>query len=222
MAINRFWALGWVLLAGAAWSRETAPVSDCQSAAGKPSIVAAKAAVERTPGDLRAQYGLADAWSDAGCYSDAVQVLQAAQAAHPGNKELATRLRVARSLIGEEHYFDTLDRADAEAKLKRDTFRCSTLSDLEACAEAVRLKPDDAALLTAQADALMHAKRPAEESVAAGHLAAAEKAAGSLAANSSAQDRRRKPIRVARLESTPAATAPARRYSNVPQDDRSH
>jgi predicted Zn-dependent protease len=81
---------------------------------------------------------------------------------HPGNKELETRLRVARSLVGEETYFENLDRANDEAKLKRDTFRCITLSDLDACSEAVRMKPEDTTLLMAQGDALVHAKRPTE------------------------------------------------------------
>jgi hypothetical protein len=71
-------------------------------------------------------------------------------------------LRVARSLVGEETYFDNLDRANDDAKLKRDTFRCTKLSDLDACGEALRTKPDDPALLVAQGDALVREKRPAE------------------------------------------------------------
>ena len=214
MATNNIWIVALLLLSASAWSREAASVSDCQSAAAKPAIATAKAAVDRAPGDLPAHFGLADAWSDAGCFTDAVQVLQAAQAQHPGNKELETRLRVARSLVGEEHYFDTLDRADAEAKLKRDSFRCTTLSDIEACNEAVRLKPGDPVLLTAQADAL-RARRPAE---AHGSLTEGENAAGERVASAA---KPQKPIRVARAGTTPVAL-PARRYSNTPQDDRSH
>jgi tetratricopeptide (TPR) repeat protein len=162
MAINRL--VIWTLLcAGApAWSHEAASSSSCQAAAAQPAIANAKASLERNPADLGVRFSLADAWSDAGCFNDAVQVLQGAQDQHPGNKELETRLRVARSLVGEEVYFEKLDRADAEAKLKRDAFRCSTLSDLDACAEAARIRPDDAALLVAHADALVRAKRPAE------------------------------------------------------------
>ena len=145
-----------------AWSREAAPPSACQSAATTPAIVEAKSARDSNPDDLQAQFKLADAWSDAGCFGESLQVLQAAQDAHPGNKELETRLRVAGSLVGEEHFFDDLDRADTEARLKRAGFRCTSLADLDACNEALRLKPDDPALLVAQGDALVRSRRPAD------------------------------------------------------------
>jgi tetratricopeptide (TPR) repeat protein len=145
-----------------AWSREAASPVSCQAAATKPTIANAKAALDSSPGDLRANFKLADAWSDAGCFNDALQVLQNAKSKHPENEELETRLRVARSLVGEEHFFDNLDRANDEAKFKRDIFRCSTLSDLEACSDAVRLKSDDPAVLIAQGDALIREKRPAD------------------------------------------------------------
>ena len=259
MATNKLLGLVFILASGAAWSREVASVPACQAAAAKPAIAGAKAAVDRAPSDLTANFGLADAWSDAGCYGEAVQVLQAAQGTHAGNQELETRLRVARSLVGEEHYFDTLDRADTEAKLKRDTFRCNTMADLEACSEAVRVKPDDAALLTAQADALMHAKRPSEalahyrraatlapSSELSAKLSAAEaQVPGGRATSGNAEEpsggarlagggapasaptKPQKPIRVARVDSTPApapaTAAPAtRRYSNDPKGERSH
>lgn len=144
------------------WSRETAPPAACQAAATSRPIVAATAALENDPDDPRASVALADAWSDAGCFNAAVEVLQRAAAAHPGNQELETRLRVARSLVGEEHFFDNLDRATAEARLKRDSFRCVSLADLESCNDALRLKPDDPALLVEQGDALLRARRPAD------------------------------------------------------------
>ena len=143
-------------------ARETASPSDCRAAAARSPIAEAKAAADRDAYDLRAKFTLADAWSDAGCFNDALQVLQDAQTRHPDNKELKTRVRVARSLVGEEHFFDDLDRANIDAKLKRDYFRCTTLADIEACGEAVRLKPDDPDLWAAQGDALLHAKRPAD------------------------------------------------------------
>jgi tetratricopeptide (TPR) repeat protein len=145
-----------------AWSREAASPMACQTAATQPAIANAKAALDSNPNDLRANFKLADAWSDAGCFNEAMQVLQNAKNQLPGNEELETRLRVARSLVGEEHFFDNLDRVNDEAKFKRDIFRCSTLSDLEACSEAARLKADDPAVLIAQGDALMREKRPAD------------------------------------------------------------
>src|SRR5580698_8169278 len=161
MAINKVWPIVLMLSAGSAWSSDAATPSGCQ-VASQPALSSALAKVARNPDDLRAQIALADAWSDAGCYNDAVAVLQNAVSAHPGMAELQTRLRVAKSLVVEEHYFDDLDRVDRQAKLKRDAFRCDNLADLDACSEAVRLKPDDPALLTALGDALMQAKRPSE------------------------------------------------------------
>ncbi len=160
--ISRVAGAGILLLSAAAWSREVASPSACQAAAAQPAIAGAKSGVERDPRRLTSIFRLADAWSDAGCFNEAVQVLQNAAASHPESLELRTRLRVARSLVGEERFFDNLDRADAEAKLKRDTFRCSTLSDVDACSEAARLKPDDSAALIAAGDALVRANRPGD------------------------------------------------------------
>jgi tetratricopeptide (TPR) repeat protein len=151
-----------LLVSATAGAREAASPSSCQSAAVQPAIITAKAALDRNPANLAARFSLADAWSDAGCFTEAVQILQNAPDLQSRNQELQTRLRVAKSLVGEEIYFEKLDRADAEARLKRDAFRCSTLSDLEACSEAVRIKPEDATLLIAYADALVRAKRPGE------------------------------------------------------------
>jgi tetratricopeptide (TPR) repeat protein len=162
MATNRGFVWGLLLVSATAGAREAASPSSCQSAAAQPAIIGAKSVLERNPADLAARFSLADAWSDAGCFTEAVQTLQNAPDPQSRNQELQTRLRVAKSLVGEEVYFEKLDRADAEAKLKRDTFRCSTLSDLDACSEAVRIKPEDAALLIEYADALVRAKRAGE------------------------------------------------------------
>ncbi len=162
MATSSTVALVLALASASAWSHEASTPSQCLSAASEPAIADARARANREPNDLRASFALADAWSDAGCFTDAVNVLQGATVTHPQNAELQTRLRVAKSLVGEEHFFEDLDRADMQAKLKRAAFRCSSLSDLDACAEALRLKPDDSALLVAQGDALMHAKRAAD------------------------------------------------------------
>jgi tetratricopeptide (TPR) repeat protein len=148
--------------AAAAASREAASPAVCQAAAAQPGIAQARAAQQANPGDLGAVFHLADSWSDAGCFGDALNVLQRARAAHPSNAELETRLRVAKSLVGEEQFFDTLDRADAEVRLKRATFRCTSMADVESCKEASRLKPDDTSLLVAEGDALLVAKQPAE------------------------------------------------------------
>ena len=50
----------------------------------------------------------------------------------------------------------------AAAAAKRDSARCATLADLDACNDAIRRKPSDPELLVALADALVRAKRPAD------------------------------------------------------------
>ena len=167
MAINRP-AAGFAvatiatLIAATAGAREAASPASCKAAGAQSPIADLKAEVADSPDDLKMLFGLADAWSDAGCFSDALQALQGAAPAHPGNKELETRLRVARSVVGEEHYFDDLDRANDAARSKRAAFRCTSLGDLDACNDALRAQPGDPELEVAQGDALMHAKRPAE------------------------------------------------------------
>lgn len=162
MAITRAWALIWLALAAAnCWSREAATPVECKALAAQPPLSAA-IAKGRNVKDVRAQMALADAWSDAGCYSEAVAQLQSAVSANPGVPELQTRLRVANSLVGEERFFDDLDRADRQARIKRDTFRCSSLGDLDACSEAVRLQPDVSEPQIALGDALMRSNRPLE------------------------------------------------------------
>jgi len=50
----------------------------------------------------------------------------------------------------------------AAAAAKRDSTRCVTQADLDACNDAIRRNPSDPELLVALADALMRAKRPAD------------------------------------------------------------
>jgi Flp pilus assembly protein TadD len=50
----------------------------------------------------------------------------------------------------------------AAATAKRDSTRCATQADLDACNDAIRRHPSDPDLLVALADALMRAKRPAD------------------------------------------------------------
>src|SRR5271154_1891301 len=162
MATNKIIGLLLFLVSSTAGAREAASPVSCQAAAAQPAIASTKVALDRNPTDLPTRFKLADAWSDAGCFNEALQVLDSGRELHPQSKELETRLRVARSLVGEETYFENLDRANDDAKLKRDTFRCTTLADVDACGEALRMKPEDPALLVAQGDALVRAKRPAE------------------------------------------------------------
>ncbi len=158
-ATNSLLILAVVLVSSAASAREAATPEACRAAATHPPVGSAAEAVAARPDDLKRVFALADSWSEAGCFSDALQVLGAARAAHPNDHELLTRLRVAHSVVGEEQYFEYLDRADDQARIKRDLFRCNSLTDLTACADAARLQPDSVEALTAQADALTRAGR---------------------------------------------------------------
>ena len=250
-ATSKVLALALLLMsaAAAAAGREASTPEECRTAANRPPLSEARKAAAQDSGDVELQFKLADAWSDAGCFTDAVDVLQKAAPAHPDNPALTTRLRVARSLVGEEHFFDDLDRADMEARLKRATFRCNTLADMDACADAVRMRPDDPALLTAEGDALMkanHAREAAEAYRRAGarapnerdlptKLAAAESQVAATAdrppphpAEGSPPRIPSPPMTVARLQPskppTPASreAAPPRQYSNADEETQSH
>lgn len=246
---GRRWLLILLLAAASASPREAASPSACQAAAAHPAIAAAGAALQRHPDDLRSQFALADAWSDAGCFNDALQVLQRAAVRHPDDQELKTRLRVANSLVGEAHFFDDIDRANTNAKLKRASFRCTTLSDPEACGEALRLQPGDPVLLVARGDALVRAQRPMD-AIADYRRAAAlapdktevtrkiDAAEAQLAAAQNDQTVAGNPADAAQLRALatpvpPKATTfkvarapdgdrPTRRYSNAAPESRSH
>src|ERR1700733_3459799 len=106
MATNKIIGVLLFLMSTAAGAREAASPASCQAAAAQPAIADTKVALDRNPTDLPARFKLADAWSDAGCFNEALQVLQSGRELHPESKELETRMRVARSLVGEEAYFD--------------------------------------------------------------------------------------------------------------------
>src|ERR1700693_2895159 len=53
-------------------------------------------------------------------------------------------------------------REAAAAAAKRDSARCVTQADVDACNDAIRRNPSDPGLLVALADALVRAKRPAD------------------------------------------------------------
>jgi tetratricopeptide (TPR) repeat protein len=162
MATNRLLALLLICLCRAAWPHEAESPAVCQAAAGRPAIAEAKTSLDANPADLRARLKLADAWGDAGCFGDALQVLQDGQALHPGDKELQARLRVAKSLVSEQGYFDSMDRAAKNATLSRATFRCAKLADVDSCDDALNIKPNDPELLIAKGDSLVQLKRLGE------------------------------------------------------------
>jgi cytochrome c-type biogenesis protein CcmH/NrfG len=144
--------------------------ASCQSGKHSDTVTDAKTAMEHNPDDLGPRLRMADTLVDQGCYQEAVEILEAAEAAFPRNAELNGKMRDVRSLVTEQTYIEGLTQAAEGAKLARNQLRCTRLSDIAACEDALRSKPDDAPLLLAKGDALMQANRPADAVTAYHHV----------------------------------------------------
>ena len=134
----------------------------CAAALQQPALVSAREVLQRAPDSLKARLALADLLIDGTCYDDAVHVLEEGAAVHARSEELQKRLRTARSLVSETQFFQGLDKAELDAKLSRHVLRCTRFSDVEACDQALSIKPDNIAVVVARGDALLKAQRPLE------------------------------------------------------------
>jgi tetratricopeptide (TPR) repeat protein len=143
-------------------SAETSNAASCQGASAPAPLVEARAGLERDPTVLEARLKLADILLAQSCYEEAVHILEQGAALEPHNAALESRLRNARSMLSEQGYFDGLGRAEEAAKVQRNLLRCTKLSDVSACNEALSSQPDNASLLAAKADALLQANRATE------------------------------------------------------------
>jgi hypothetical protein len=106
----------------------------------------------------------------------------------------------------------------AAAALKRDSARCRAYADVDACYDAIRWNPGNAALLVALADALVRANRPLD--ALRNYHRAAELAPNmpGVAAKISAAEAK---LRARRVPSAVAAGS-AKRYSNAAPVAQSH
>ena len=181
----------------------------CQSGA---PVAAAIAALQATPGSLAARLNVADALVEANCFDQAVHTLEDGETLHPRNGELQAKLRTTRSLASEQDYFAGREQAEMAARLARNRLRCTKLNDLNACDEALKVKPDDAELLAAA-----QAQRQSR-SIDDASNAAPNKAAITIS------DRGKQPVAAARpMENVPVApVVEARRYSNAEEPTHSH
>jgi tetratricopeptide (TPR) repeat protein len=132
----------------------------CQ--AGGARVASARSALAATPASLPARFELADALIEASCYHEAVHTLEDGKSIHPRSAELTAKLRTTRSLVSEQDYFEGKEQAELAAKLSRNLLRCTRLADIEACDEALKIKPDEVPLLVGKGDALLKASRPGE------------------------------------------------------------
>jgi cytochrome c-type biogenesis protein CcmH/NrfG len=113
----------------------------------------------------------------------------------------------------------------APAVVKRDSVRCSTRADVDACYDAIRWSPDDPKLLVALGDALMRAQRPADAVRNYRRAAALEPGTRGISAKLNAAEAKLAggPASAKRaVDRTPASSAPAKRYSNAAPEPESH
>jgi cytochrome c-type biogenesis protein CcmH/NrfG len=112
---------------------------------------------------------------------------------------------------------------EAPAALKRDTVRCSTQADIDACYNAIRWNPNDPALLVALGDALMRGQRL--QDAIRNYRRAAVLAPGTqgLAAKITAAEQK---LASKQAPAKPAVTSggavTAKRFSNAAPETQSH
>jgi len=162
--MNKFAAIAVLLAAGTAQvMADERPHSSalCQGATNA-QVTAARAALKDAPDSLSARFKLADVLVEANCYEEAVHTLEDGEAMHPRSNDLQAKLRTTRSLASEQVYFEGKEQAEQAARVSRNLLRCNRLGDLNACDEALKLKPDDAEILIAKGDALLKASKLAE------------------------------------------------------------
>jgi cytochrome c-type biogenesis protein CcmH/NrfG len=109
----------------------------------------------------------------------------------------------------------------AAATLKRDFERCRTYSNLDACDDAIRWNPSDPALLVAQGDALLKAKRPADAIRAYRRAATLAPNLGGMDARIGAAQAKLAAAHAPRARPTATAAA-SKRYSNAAPESQSH
>lgn len=159
VALASFVSLAAALLAN---SGALAHEGTCKDSSPSEATLTAGKALEENPRDLDARLRLADALMTDNCFEDAVKALEAGEEFHGRNSQLQSELREARSMLREQGYFEGLNRAEEAAKLSRHLLRCNRFADIEACDQALTLRPDDPQVVIAKADALVQANRPAE------------------------------------------------------------
>ena len=148
-----------------------------------PDIAAGMTALQRSPTQLGKRLELANLLEKAGCYDEAVHMLEGGQKYNPFNPTLLFSLRRARNMVREEHYREGIDQAEASARMNQEMERCTREHEVAACDEILSQQPNNTKILIAKGDALVKAHRPAEASKAylrASELAPSTTLAGKL------------------------------------------
>jgi len=127
-----------------------------------PDIAARKTVLQRSPTLLGTRVELAKLLEKAGCYDEAVHLLEEGKKYNPYNPTLLYSLRRARDVAGEEHDLERVHQAEAGAQLNRKMERCTSEHEVAACDEILSQQPNNTKILIAKGDALMKAHRPAD------------------------------------------------------------
>jgi tetratricopeptide (TPR) repeat protein len=125
-------------------------------------IAARKTALQRSPTLLGTRIELANLLEKAGCYDEAVHLLEEGQKYNPFNPTLRFRLRRARNMVKEEHHLEGGDQSEAGARLNRKMERCTREGEVAACDEVLSQQPNNTKILIAKGDAMVKEQRPAE------------------------------------------------------------
>lgn len=133
--------------------------SACSGTTQTAELAAARAELQASPDALAVRLKVSDLLLNAGCYHEAVDLLETGERQHPHNPDLQNRLTHARSMLREKIYFEGMDQVAASAQQRRQLFRCMQLGDIQACDEAQAAAPGNAEIAMAKGDALQAANR---------------------------------------------------------------
>jgi len=125
-------------------------------------IAARETVLQRSPTLLGTRIELANLLEKAGCYDEAVHLLEEGQKYNPLNPTLQFSLRRARNLVKQERHLEGVDQAEAGVRLNRKMERCTREGEVAACDEVLSQQPNNTKILIAKGDNLMKAHRPAE------------------------------------------------------------
>jgi Flp pilus assembly protein TadD len=127
-----------------------------------PDIAARKAVLQRSPTLLGTRLEMAKLLEKAGCYDEAVHLLEEGKKYNPYNPTLLYSLRRARDGAKEERDLEGIHQAEASTRLNKEMERCTSEQEVAACDEVLSQQPNNTKILIAKGDALMKAHRPAE------------------------------------------------------------
>ena len=192
-------------------------------------IAARKTALQRSPTLIGQRIELANLLEKAGCYDEAVHLLEEGQKYNPFSPALLFSLRRARNMA-KRNTSRGRQTSRSQRATERKMERCTRERDVAACDEVLSQQPNNTKILIAKGDALVEAHRPAEASKAylrANELAPNDTALiGKLQAlrspRKNAIAHKEPPTQVAAVSAGAEAKAELQTFSNVAEATRSN